>query len=77
MDRYQAAMARNEIEKQQYRYQLLIRSLEAKVERIEPNSVEFDNTLAAIFDAKTKIAELNQQQWLLGYEELASVNTNA
>jgi len=58
MDNHEIINAQRAIENEQYRYQLLIKSLEAKAERVEPNSVEFNSTVAAIFEAKDKIAEL-------------------
>lgn len=58
MDKHEILNAQRAIENEQYRYQLLIKSLEAKVQRVEPNSVEFDNTITAIFEAKDKIAAL-------------------
>lgn len=74
MDKHENAMAQRAIENAQYRYQLLIKSLEAKTQRVEPNSVEFENIVAAIFEAKDKIAELDRQRMALVYTEF---NTNA
>lgn len=68
MDMYETETALREIEDKQYRYQLLIKSLEAKVERIEPNSVEFENTVAAIFEAKNKIKALESDRTALARE---------
>ena len=74
MDMHENVMAQRAIENAQYRYQLLIKSLEAKTQRVEPNSVEFENIVAAIFEAKDKIAELDRQRMALVYTEF---NTNA
>lgn len=74
MDKHENVMAQRAIENAQYRYQLLIKSLEAKTQRVEPNSVEFENVVAAIFEAKDKIAELDRQRMALVYTEF---NTNA
>lgn len=74
MDKHENVMAQRAIENAQYRYQLLIKSLEAKTQRVEPNSVEFENIVAAIFEAKDKIAELDRQRMALVYTEF---NTNA
>ena len=74
MDKHENVMAQRAIENAQYRHQLLIKSLEAKTQRVEPNSVEFENIIAAIFEAKDKIAELDRQRMALVYTEF---NTNA
>lgn len=72
MDKHETVKTVNDIERQQYRYQLLIRSLEAKIERVEPGSVEFENTVAAIFDAQNKIWELSVKRMNLVSDELAT-----
>ena len=74
MDNHEIINAQRAIENEQYRYQLLIKSLEAKAERVEPNSVEFENIIAAIFEAKDKIAELERRRVTIA---LASADTLA
>ena len=80
MDKHENVMAQRAIENAQYRYQLLIKSLEAKAQRVEPNSVEFENIIAAIFEAKDKIAELERRRVtiaLASADTLTPANTNA
>ena len=80
MDMHENVMAQRAIENAQYRYQLLIKSLEAKTQRVESNSVEFENIIAAIFEAKDKIAELERRRVaiaLASADTLTPANTNA
>lgn len=80
MDKHENVMAQRAIENAQYRYQLLIKSLEEKTQRVEPNSVEFENIIAAIFEAKDKIAELERRRVAIAFtsaDTLTPANTNA
>lgn len=76
MDLYEIEKALQDIDDKRYRYQLLIRSLEAKVERIEPNSAEFESTIATIFEYKNKIKALNNEYFSVsGKGNIFSTNT--
>lgn len=58
-----------EIEKKRYYQECLIRSLESKLDRVEPFSVEFDDTMEALFIARDIIKDLGTQKIKLNIEE--------
>jgi len=61
--------ALRELEKKRYYQECLIRSLESKLDRIEPLSMDFNETMESLFSAQDNIKEIGTQKIRLNIEK--------
>ena len=52
-----------------YYYGMLIRSLEAKITRVDPLSEEFEDTMSRLFDARKEFERLGHARLAMNYQE--------
>ena len=58
-----------ECERQQFYYEMLIKSYTAKVDRVEPGSLEFECTMNAIFKAQDALVSINAKRCSIIWKE--------